>query len=350
MFRAALAALGSPEDAEEVAQEAFVAAHRHLDGFRGDASFKTWVISIAWRKALTKRRSVKTLMRRFVAPPEDTEWEFPDRTRTQEQAVIDAELHGPPQAADRGACAQAQGRAAAGRIGRLHDGRDRAAAPHAFRHGEMAHRGGQTQTEEQPRDSGIRMTSPNLDLDHAIDTVAHEMTSADAPAGLRSRVLARIDQERDRPLVLVPRWVWAGALAAAIVAGGTWLRSPYFEPSPATQTEPASQAAQHTAGESLGAAPASSIAGSASSGQIPITAAHRRPSGPPPRTVPADFTDAAPPLGALEPITIASIAPPEVELGDIGVEPMTDPTEIDIPSLDPGSPDKDPIDRNRKER
>jgi RNA polymerase sigma-70 factor (ECF subfamily) len=94
VFRAALAALGSREDAEEVAQEAFVAAYRHLEDFREDASFKTWLLSIAWRKALTRRRTVKTFLRRFVQPPEDTEWQVPDTGRSQEQAVLDQELRG----------------------------------------------------------------------------------------------------------------------------------------------------------------------------------------------------------------------------------------------------------------
>jgi RNA polymerase sigma-70 factor, ECF subfamily len=93
VFRAALAALGSREDAEEVAQDAFVAAYRALPGFRGDASFKTWLVSIAWRKALTRRKSVRTLMRRFVAPPADAEWQVPDTGRSQEQAVMDEDLH-----------------------------------------------------------------------------------------------------------------------------------------------------------------------------------------------------------------------------------------------------------------
>jgi len=92
VFRAALAALGVREDAEEVAQEAFVAAYRHLEDFREDASFKTWLLSIAWRKALTRRRTVKTFLRRFVQPPEDTEWQVPDVGRSQEQAVLDQEL------------------------------------------------------------------------------------------------------------------------------------------------------------------------------------------------------------------------------------------------------------------
>jgi len=91
-FRAALAALGSPEDAEDVAQEALVAAFRHLAGFREQASFKTWLLSIAWRKALTRRRSLKTMLRRFVSPAEGTEWEFPDRSRGQEQGLIESEV------------------------------------------------------------------------------------------------------------------------------------------------------------------------------------------------------------------------------------------------------------------
>ena len=94
VYRAALAALGTREDAEEVAQEAFVAAYRHLQDFREDASFKTWLLSIAWRKALTRRRNVRSFLRRFVQPPEDTEWQVPDAGQTQEQAVLDGELRG----------------------------------------------------------------------------------------------------------------------------------------------------------------------------------------------------------------------------------------------------------------
>ncbi len=94
VFRAALAALGSPDEAEDVAQEAFVAAYRSLGGFRGDASFRTWVIAIAWRKALTRRRSVRVLMRRFAAPPGDGGWDLPDSARSQEQEAMDEDLRG----------------------------------------------------------------------------------------------------------------------------------------------------------------------------------------------------------------------------------------------------------------
>ena len=92
VFRAVLAALGTREGADEVAQEAFVAAFRHLRDFREDASFKTWLLSIAWRKALTHRRSVRTFVSRFVQPPENTEWQIPVAGGSQEQAVLDSEL------------------------------------------------------------------------------------------------------------------------------------------------------------------------------------------------------------------------------------------------------------------
>ena len=56
VFRAALAALGSHADAEDAAQDAFVMAWRKLPGFRGDAQFRTWLLTIVWRKALDRRR------------------------------------------------------------------------------------------------------------------------------------------------------------------------------------------------------------------------------------------------------------------------------------------------------
>ena len=58
VVRASTAALGNREEAEDVAQEAFVAAWHGLPGFRGDASFRTWVLTIAWRLAMSRRRSV----------------------------------------------------------------------------------------------------------------------------------------------------------------------------------------------------------------------------------------------------------------------------------------------------
>ncbi|HEX2453577.1 MAG TPA: RNA polymerase sigma factor [Vicinamibacterales bacterium] len=68
VFRAALAAVGSPAEADDVAQDAFLAAYRKLSHFRGDAAFRTWVVSIAWRKALDRRKSVARWVKMTVTP------------------------------------------------------------------------------------------------------------------------------------------------------------------------------------------------------------------------------------------------------------------------------------------
>jgi RNA polymerase sigma-70 factor (ECF subfamily) len=56
VYRAALAALRAPEDAKDAAQDAFVIAWSKLRRFRGDASFKTWLLTIAWNRAINHRR------------------------------------------------------------------------------------------------------------------------------------------------------------------------------------------------------------------------------------------------------------------------------------------------------
>jgi RNA polymerase sigma-70 factor (ECF subfamily) len=68
VYRAALAALGSHADAEDAAQDAFLAAYRRLDSFRGEASFKTWLLTITWHQAINRRRSLTRLWRRLVEP------------------------------------------------------------------------------------------------------------------------------------------------------------------------------------------------------------------------------------------------------------------------------------------
>jgi RNA polymerase sigma-70 factor (ECF subfamily) len=65
-YRTALAALRNPQDAEEAAQDAFVRAWSRLDRFRGDASFRTWLLTIVWNCALTRRRSVVRWWRRHT--------------------------------------------------------------------------------------------------------------------------------------------------------------------------------------------------------------------------------------------------------------------------------------------
>lgn len=68
VFRAALAALGNEADAEDIAQEALVLAFKRLNQFRGDAGVRTWMVSIAWRLALSRRRRLWWKGNRRVAP------------------------------------------------------------------------------------------------------------------------------------------------------------------------------------------------------------------------------------------------------------------------------------------
>lgn len=63
VFRTTHAALLSQAEADDAAQEAWIAAWRHLDEFRSQASFRTWLLTIAWRKALDRRRSLVSWIR-----------------------------------------------------------------------------------------------------------------------------------------------------------------------------------------------------------------------------------------------------------------------------------------------
>jgi RNA polymerase sigma-70 factor (ECF subfamily) len=94
VYRAALAALGSPADAEDAAQDAFLIAYRRIDSFRGEASFKTWLLTIAWHQAINRRRGL-TRWWRLIAQPRAIEEDFSDEEqlasadRSPEDAVGD---------------------------------------------------------------------------------------------------------------------------------------------------------------------------------------------------------------------------------------------------------------------
>lgn len=98
VFRAALAAVGSAAEADDVAQEAFVTAYRKLGGFRGEAAFRTWLLAITWRKAIDRRNSMTRLLRLTVAPGDTAEGApdimetAPDPARSQEDELAAAEL------------------------------------------------------------------------------------------------------------------------------------------------------------------------------------------------------------------------------------------------------------------
>lgn len=88
--RAAMAVLGSADEAREAAQDAFVLAFRRLGSFRGEASFKTWLLTITWHQAINRRRGVAGRVRRLVGL-DDTIESRPADTHSQEQRLVAAE-------------------------------------------------------------------------------------------------------------------------------------------------------------------------------------------------------------------------------------------------------------------
>jgi RNA polymerase sigma-70 factor (ECF subfamily) len=74
--RVALSLLDDAEEAEDAAQETFIAAARALEHFRGEASYKTWLTTIALnqcRSRLRKHKARRTLqavleMLHFIQP------------------------------------------------------------------------------------------------------------------------------------------------------------------------------------------------------------------------------------------------------------------------------------------
>lgn len=59
VFSIALKILHSREDAEEVAQDAFVKAYQSLSGFKNEAKFSTWLYRIVYNSAISKIRKKK---------------------------------------------------------------------------------------------------------------------------------------------------------------------------------------------------------------------------------------------------------------------------------------------------
>ena len=99
VFRAALAAVGSAAEADDIAQEAFVTAYRKLGSFRGESQFRTWLLSITWRKAIDRRKSLSRWLRMTVSSRQDSPEETFDPMermmstgRSQEDTLVDDEL------------------------------------------------------------------------------------------------------------------------------------------------------------------------------------------------------------------------------------------------------------------
>ncbi len=73
VYRTAYRLLENHDDALEAAQETFLSAYRGMGGFRGDSSFRTWLITIAARQAtgLLKRRRDWSVLDEEDTPGDD---------------------------------------------------------------------------------------------------------------------------------------------------------------------------------------------------------------------------------------------------------------------------------------
>lgn len=102
IFRLAQHITQNREDAEDVLQETFMKSYEHLDQFKGDAKFYTWIVRIAVNQALMKLRRRKTdksvsldeqidtgedtIVREIAAWDEDPEQRF---TREELHGILD---------------------------------------------------------------------------------------------------------------------------------------------------------------------------------------------------------------------------------------------------------------------
>ncbi len=69
----ALRFVKSEDAADDVAQEAMLLAHRHLDKFRGDSAFSTWLYRVTTTAALMYLRRQRRLAREVLASGETEE-------------------------------------------------------------------------------------------------------------------------------------------------------------------------------------------------------------------------------------------------------------------------------------
>jgi len=107
IFRLAQHITQNREDAEDVLQETFMKAYEHLDQFKGDSKFYTWIVRIAVNQALMKlrrRRTDKsvsldetidtgedTVVREIAAWGEDPEQRF---SREELSQILDGAIEG----------------------------------------------------------------------------------------------------------------------------------------------------------------------------------------------------------------------------------------------------------------
>jgi len=101
VFRLLLRMLGNREEAEDVAQEAFLSLHRHGHRFRREARFSTFVYRVAANAALNRRRTLGRSRNRVneLKNQQQAGFDLPPAPRNPEDAAAGSETQVQVQAA-----------------------------------------------------------------------------------------------------------------------------------------------------------------------------------------------------------------------------------------------------------
>lgn len=97
VYSLSLKLTGSAQDAEDLAQEVFVKAYRHITAFRGDSDFGTWLHRIAvntWLNQKRKRQpvSVYSLDEPIHSDEGELKREIPDLSQDPESVLLSSQI------------------------------------------------------------------------------------------------------------------------------------------------------------------------------------------------------------------------------------------------------------------
>ncbi len=93
VFNLALRYSGEPEEAADLSQETFLKIHRHLGGFRGRSTLKTWVYRVAINCFRSRYKRQNAWRSRRLPDSEEELKRLPDGGRSpEEQAVARGDL------------------------------------------------------------------------------------------------------------------------------------------------------------------------------------------------------------------------------------------------------------------
>ena len=90
VYNVAFRMMGNHEDAEDVAQDAFLSAYRAFHRFRGESRVTTWLYRITVNAALMRLR--KTKLQRSLTHMGIEDVEVPDWSQTPDRAAQNSEL------------------------------------------------------------------------------------------------------------------------------------------------------------------------------------------------------------------------------------------------------------------